>query len=451
MSVPSEIAGILWPPIQQARQAPLLALLEQLKRVETAPLADIIAGQEQQLQALNAYLCQFSLPHRQRLEAAGLDPGQPLSLEGLRRLPPMNRRFLQGAGQALYCSQVPQAHLPVGETRTSGSSGEPVVVRRSRINQLFWLANTMREHLWWQRDLSASLAIVRANLPQPIIRRGNWGPPVSLLQPSGPAHAFSMSLDTASLAQELTRVAPYYLLIYPTALHDLLRHFREHGGGLPSLRQIRSIGETLTDALRNEARAQFDVDIVDSYSSQEMGVIAIQCPSSGLYHLMADNLIVEVLDSQGQACAPGEIGEVVLTDLHNFATPLLRYAIGDHAEVGPPCSCGRTLPTLKRILGRSRNMVRYPDGSRRWPRVGFDRYRSVAPVQQYQLVQHSTAAIEVRLVVDRPLQEAEQAALASIICESLGHPFQLSFNYFPERIPRGTGGKFEEFVCLCAP
>lgn len=451
MSAASEIAGIIWPPLHSTHQAALPALLEQLRHIENAPLAEIIAGQEQQLQALNAHLCQFSLPHRQRLEAAGLDPNQPLTLDSLRRLPPMNRRFLQGAGQALYCQQLPQAHLPVGETRTSGSSGEPVVVRRTRINQLFWLANTMREHLWWQRDLRANLAIVRANLPQPITRRNNWGPPVSLLQPSGPAHAFSMSLDTATLAQELVNCAPHYLLIYPTALHDLLRHLREHGGELPSLRQIRSIGETLSAELRNEARAQFGVEIVDSYSSQEMGVIAIQCPSSGLYHLMADNLIVEVLDNQGQPCAAGEIGEVVLTDLHNFATPLLRYAIGDHAEVGPPCSCGRTLPTLKRILGRSRNMVRYPDGSRRWPRVGFDRYRNVAPVQQYQLVQHTTEAIEVRLVVERPLHETEQTALVNIICESLGHSFQLNFNYFPECIPRGPGGKFEEFVCLCTP
>lgn len=438
------------PPPPNTRQA-LSTLLERLGRTERATLAEIIAAQEQQLQVLNAYLCQFSLPHRQRLEAAGLDPTQPLTLEGLRRLPPMSRRFLQSAGQALYCSQVPPPHLPVGETRTSGSSGEPVVVRRTRINQLFWLANTMREHLWWQRDLSARLAIVRANLPQAITRRNNWGPPASLLGPSGPVLALSMSLDTASLAQELANFAPDYLLIYPTALHDLLRHFREHGGALPSLKQVRSIGETLTDALRNEVCAQLGVDIVDSYSSQEMGVIAIQCPSSGLYHLMADNLIVEVLDDLGQPCSPGEIGEVVLSDLHNFATPLLRYAIGDHAEVGPPCSCGRTLPTLKRILGRSRNMVRYPDGSRRWPRVGFDRYRDVAPVQQYQLVQHSTEAIEVRLVVERPLHDAEQAALGSIIRESLGHPFPLSFNYFAERIPRTSGSKFEEFICLCTP
>ena len=449
MSAASEIAGILWPPLQQVRSAPLQTLLEQLERIERAPLGQITAGQEQQLQALNSYLCQFSPVHRQRLVTAGLDPCQPLTLDDLRRLPPINRRFLQSAGQALYCSQVPQTHMPMGETRTSGSSGEPVVVRRTQVNQLFWLANTMREHLWWQRELTARLAIVRANLQQTYMQQDNWGPPASLLGPTGPTHAFSMSLDTATLVRELTAVNPHYLLIYPTALHDLLRHLRLHGGVLPALRQIRSIGETLSEELRSPTRAQLGVEIVDNYSSQEMGVIALQCPTSGLYHIMADNLIVEVLDSSGRACTPGEIGEVVLSDLHNFATPLLRYAIGDHAEVGPPCSCGRNLPTLKRILGRTRNMLLYPDGSRRWPRVGFDRYRSVAPVQQYQLVQHTPQNIEVRLVVERPLSDAEQSALSQIIQDALGHPFQLDFHYFADSLARSAGGKFEEFIRLC--
>ena len=77
------------------------------------------------------------------------------------------------------------------------------------------------------------------------------------------------------------------------------------------------------------------------YSSQEVGYIALQCPENESYHIQAENVLVEILDDDGLPCEPGEVGRVVVTALHNLATPLLRYDIGDYAEVGSPCSCGR--------------------------------------------------------------------------------------------------------------
>lgn len=429
-----------------SRQEKLLTLLNRLERLERVSSGSLRAAQDRQLRVLHRHLALQSPAYAERLRAADLDPCADLGLADLPRLPPLRRRELQRAGEALFCRQVPGAHLPLGETRTSGSSGEPVVVRRSALSQLFWYAYTLREHLWWQRDPRGCLAVLRANLPQPRLSQGDWGPPLSLVARTGAAHAFSMALDSATLAREIAAVAPDYLLVYPNALRDLLREWRENATPPHSIKQIRSIGETLPDSLRQEVREQLGVTVVDTYSSQELGVIAIQCPHSGLYHLMAENLVVEVLDAEGRPCAEGETGELVVTDLHNFATPLVRYAIGDHAEVGPACTCGRNLPTLRRIHGRSRNMALYPDGSRRWPRVGFDRYRDVAPVSQYQLIQHAAEAIEVRLVTERPLSEAEEAALGDIIRSALGHPFRLDFRYFDARLPSGPGGKFEEFV-----
>ncbi|MBM7063420.1 phenylacetate--CoA ligase family protein [Pseudomonas sp. UL073] len=451
MSVPALLPGMAWPALPANSPLPLAALLEQLEALERAPLAALVSGQERQLALLNQHLVAHSPWHRQRLLDAGLDPAAPLTLATLAHLPPIDRRELQAAGAALRCAQVPRSHLPVGETSTSGSSGVPVTVWRSALNQLFWLAYTMREHRWWQRDVNGRLAIIRAGLPQERIQQDNWGPPASLLGPSGPAHAFSISVDTVTLAGELAELDPHYLLIYPAALADLVRHFRQHGGGLAGLREVRTIGETLSNELRNAAREVLGVEIVDCYSSQEFGVIAVQCPHSGLYHLMAENLIVEVLNDEGQPCRPGESGKVVITDLHNLATPLVRYAVGDHAEVGPPCSCGRHLPTLRRVLGRTRNMVLYPDGSRRWPLLDFHLHREVAPVQQSQLVQHAAEAIEARLVVERPLTASEEAAIAEIICDALGHPFHIEFRYFAERLPLGSGGKFEEFMRTYQP
>jgi phenylacetate-CoA ligase len=87
------------------------------------------------------------------------------------------------------------------------------------------------------------------------------------------------------------------------------------------------------------------------YSANETGYLALQCPLSGHYHVQSETVLVEVLDEVGRACRPGETGAVVVTPLQNFAMPLLRYSLGDFAEVGSPCACGRHLPVLKEILG----------------------------------------------------------------------------------------------------
>jgi phenylacetate-CoA ligase len=203
--------------------------------------------------------------------------------------------------------------------------------------------------------------------------------------------------------------------------------------------------------VREAAAAHFGARVEDNYSSQEVGNIAVECPSSGLYHVMAETLLVEVVDDAGQACSEGTVGRLLVSDLSNFATPLLRYEIGDYAEVGPPCPCGRGLPTLRRIAGRERNLVVKPDGSRHWPQVGFARFREVAPIAQYQLVQESPLMIEVRLVCERALTPAEESGLRGVILGSLGYPFALRFSYFPERIPLAANGKHEEFICRIAP
>ena len=185
--------------------------------------------------------------------------------------------------------------------------------------------------------------------------------------------------------------------------------------------------------------------VVDTYSSQELGNIALQCPEHEHYHVQSESVLVEVLDERGKPCAPGETGRLVLTSLHNFALPLVRYEIGDYAEAGPACRCGRGLPTLARVLGRKRNMLTLPDGARRWPLTGFMAFRAIAPVRRYQFVQLDRGTIEARFVVDRPLRGEEEERLAEAIRGALGHPFDLQFTYL-DAFPPHPGGKFEDFV-----
>ena len=445
----SVVEGISWPALPATLGAALLAQLHQLEESQWWSPDELVQRQFGQLGQLVRHARRHSPFYRARLAAAGLSSLTAWSPESLARMPLLSRTELLLQAQDIFTRQIPREHGAAHEKKSSGSTGRPVVVRRTELNDLFNMSLTMRDHLWHRRDFHGTLAVVRPMVavcddPATAARNG-WGPPVSLLFDSGPGYARPLTTDVALQAEWLTERNPDYLLTYPTNLNALLDCF-ERSGRVPSrLKELRTIGETLPATLRARCRERLDAQIVDLFSSEEVGAIALQCPESGLYHIQAESLLVEVLGEDGRACGPGQTGRVVITDLHNFATPLIRYDTCDYAEVGPPCACGRNLPTLVRILGRQRNMIVLPNGVRFWPLVGAYYFREAAPVLQYQLVQHRLDDIEVRLVTERPLTTREEQELAAIIHQALGHAFPLRFIYFEGELP-GCSGKFEEFI-----
>lgn len=434
---------LVWPPLVGGPTAGLLSLARILEDSQWLSREEISARQHAQLAKLAEYSVRFSRVFRERLKKAGLEPADLREPANLIRLPLLSRRDLQKGD--VYCVQPPKEHLPVNEAKTSGSTGEPVVVKRTAITQLFWLAITLREYFWHERTFDLKFSAIRPTIPE-YAEAPNWGPPANLLFETGPAQLIPITMSIEEIAERLAVFAPNVLVIYPNVLTALMAHLKRTAVTLPSVKLIRSISETLSPELKAQAREFFGARVVDNYSSQEMGVIAVQCPDSELYHVMSESLIVEILDENGHACREGETGRVVLTDLHNFATPMVRYDIGDYVKVGGACPCGRGLPTLERVLGRERNLILMPDGSRHWPLVGFARFRDVAPVTQYQMIQTSRDEIEVRLVVETPLNANQVEDLSNVIREALGHPFTLRFVTFEGRIPAGPRGKFEEFV-----
>ena len=237
-------------------------------------------------------------------------------------------------------------------------------------------------------------------------------------------------------------------MTYPTNLNALLDEFERLGNFPSQLKEVRTIGETFSAKLKERCENDFALKAADLYSAQGVEAIALQCPVSGLYHVQAESLIVEGLNDEGAPCREDEIGRVVITDLHNFATPIIRYEIRGYAQVGGACPCGRGLSTLKRILGRQRNMVTLPDGSRHWPTVGFHVFRDIAPIRQYQAVQHSLDSVEMKLVVDAPLTGDQETLLRQVIQDALGYPFTLRFSYHDAELPKTRGGKFEEFISM---
>ncbi|MDE2159915.1 MAG: phenylacetate--CoA ligase family protein [Burkholderiales bacterium] len=439
--------GAVFPAGAQTQAAALLAVQFQLGQSERLPPADLRALQFRQIGALVAHIDRCVPHYGLSLRKAGLRPGQPITAEAWARVPILGRAQVQQAGAALHATELPRGHGQIGEATTSGTSGRPVRLRKTTLWQFYWQCFALRQEIWQRRDLSAAaMTIARDDALGPgeptgrLRRLPDWGGPVALVYPTGPGLMQDYRAPVAELADTLAREQPAYLSTFPSLLLELLRSGVRPAG----LRQVHTMGEALSDATRALCLERWGVPIADVYSSAEAGIIAAPCAEHGQYHVNAESVLLEVLHPDGSACAPGETGQVVLTPLHNFAMPLLRYAIDDMAEVGPPCRCGRTLPVLARIPGRARGMLVLASGERRFPYYGHNALMQVDAIVQHQVVQTGYDEVELRLVVKRPLTAAEEEPLRRAAMAALGPPFKVRLSYRDE-IARGPGGKYAEF------
>lgn len=453
----SAVAGNCWPAVPVGRAASVLAIQFQLAQSQWWSADTLRDWQLRQLDQLLRHACLTVPFYRERLGRLGLRLDSPITPEQWRRIPLLTRSVIQDRETDLHSTEVPADHGKISTVYTSGSTGQPIRAIRTDLAMLFWEAFTQRDHLWHDRDRHQKLAVIRHAepgkdpYPQGTIAR-NWGSENRAAYATGPCVALNITCPLEQQAEWLQRHDPGYLLTFPSHALRLAEHFRANGLQLANLRQVQAIAEVVTRAVREACGEAWGVPVVDTYSTRETGYLALQCPEHEHLHVQSEGALLEVLGEQGRDCGPGQIGRVVVTPLHNFAMPLVRYDIGDYAEVGEACPCGRGLPVLRRILGRSQNTIVLPSGERCWTLLSsgdIGELYAVAPVRQYQFVQTDREHIEARLVVSRPLMAAEEDGVRQWLQRRLGYPFIVSLVYV-EEIPRSPGGKFHDFISHAA-
>jgi phenylacetate-CoA ligase len=443
------IEGNVWPVFPSRRSAMMLSILFQLEQSQWWEPERLERVQFRQAAELLRHARRTVPYYGERFSEIGWRYGKPLTAEIWSRLPLLRREDIQDAGDRLHSQALPESHGKTGSISTSGSTGKPVRVLTTELTSAMWNAFTLRDYIWRRCDFTAKLVAIRYDQAKIAAypdgkQAKTWGRDYGAALPTGPAALLSIMTPVANQVEWLGRQDADYLITYPSNLEAMLRHCRAEKIRFPSLREVQTMSELLKPSIRELCREVWDVPIMDMYTCQEAGYIALQCPGHDHYHAQAENMIVEVLREDGSAAAPGEAGKVVVTHLHNFASPLIRYDIGDFAEIGEACPCGRGLPVLKRIVGRVRGMVTLPNGDQFWPFFSNRKFNEIAPIRQYQVVQKTLDSLEINLVADRKISLEEEDRLRAVIAERLGHPFAMAFAYFDE-IPRGASGKFEDF------
>jgi phenylacetate-CoA ligase len=435
----SQLACGDWP----ANHPRLLQLLAETERLPRALLeSDALLHLQKLLQHAQAQVPYY----RERLSGVVRVPLGELTRERFRELVPvLDRAELREHADAFRAKVVSPAYRGNGRiSTTSGSTGRPIATEGTRVASALSAAQQERFHAWHARDLDAVTAFITSpSVPKGGRRGAAWSV-------TGRGHAIEISL-LAPLSEQLdwlVRERPRYLVCYPSNLRALLRESVARGIRPEGLADVTVSSEPVGPELHELVRSAWGVPLVATYSASEVGGIALARPGALEYTIQAEFVFVEILREGGEPCAPGEIGRVVVTALHQALRPLIRYDIGDYAEVLPELEVG--LPRLGRVLGRERNMLVLPSGDEVWPFFELRDLVSLRALKQWQLVQRSASEIEVRIVAERELSHTELRTLTEVVHRCLPARFTLSFRHVPE-IPRSASGKYEEFVnATCA-
>jgi phenylacetate-coenzyme A ligase PaaK-like adenylate-forming protein len=421
--------------------------LKALAQTEWGTREQLVRYQQQLLAQLVRHAYEQVPFYRERLACLFWSSGD-VDLSRWREVPILTR-----AEAALHAAEMRPPTLPktygvITELHTSGSTNAPLSIAS---NNLVWIAANAavtRMARWWRADTSLPLARI-AIFPNREIPSGPQGADHkgwSLANPEADVHELDLLTPVEQqLAWLLSKKAPYLMTSSSNVAALAYAATPEQARAL-AIELVFGIAETVLPRHREIVAERFGAMIAGIYSCQEVGVLATECAQEPCYHVVAENALVEILSPDGFPVRPGETGQVVITGLYNFAMPFIRYAIGDVATAGPDfCACGRSLPVIARVDGRTRHAFIFRDGSRVWPRLWTLQVENFVSCREFQLVQLDRERIEFRYVPDGSGRPPDHAGLGAYLREML-HPSVVVSIVAMDTIPRGRGGKFDPFL-----
>ena len=343
------------------------AFFDSLKKTQHLEAEDLLCYQARLLGRLYDHARQEVSFYTARPKLSdAIDP----SSSDWRDVPFVTRDDLATNKLALTALQMPVKHGEPVPVQSGGSTGKPVHLDLSQLEQYARSVLTYRMFQDWGMKQGLRLFMIRKSHPglqrkdgvgsrkwaYPWIEEVHLGDRVHLDIVTPPFEQLDhLGYDESAYVNTL----PSNLLRLGLAAEANKKH--------PNIPVIISVAEYLSPEVRELVHEQFGSRVINILSSSEAGIIAIECPHSGLLHIQAEAVLAEILDDEGNPVDEGETGELVVTAMYNYATPLIRYRSGDFVERGPTCPCGVTLPTISKIAGRKEHMFVFPDGSREIP------------------------------------------------------------------------------------
>lgn len=437
------VSSVVFPLQERMKRHSTVSDRRLLEQSQWWPTARIEALQLERLRRLLVRAGTKVPYYRDLFARLGFDPAGVGGVADLQRLPFLTKTVIRANQDALRAEDADG----LARFNTGGSSGEPLIffIGRERVSRD--VAAKWRATRWWDVDIGD---------PEIVL----WGSPIEVgaqdrvrqirdtLMRTQLLPAFEMSESRLDgFIATIRKTRPKMLFGYPSAFALIAAHARKRGVRLDDLgiKVAFVTSERLYDHQRELISQAFGAPVANGYGGRDAGFIAHQCPH-GSMHITAEDIVVEIVSPDGRVLPPGESGEIVTTHLATGDYPFIRYRTGDIGTLGTePCACGRGLPVLKEVQGRSTDFVVAADGTVMHGLALVYVVRDLPGIRSFKIVQESLALTRVYIVADPGLAPDAPTAIVRGLKARLGAQVDIVVEQV-EAIPAERSGKFRYIV-----
>ena len=404
------------------------------------------------LNSLLTHAKRYSPFWKERLRS--LSPGKHELHETLETIPVLLRSDLQSHHDEIIADFPGKKNYRVTKASTSGSTGIPVRMEQlQEIKKPPQLASNLVEARWHNLDPMKSMGVIRKKFKD--LESFAWGQPFNWYGPVGTGFS-RCSKDEEDRDREYSELYEYCALKKPSYLYSgtsmltgLARYAIENGCRDLRPEAVFSYASVVTEDMRETVREGLGAKVIDRYSAEETGMIARQCPKHNHLHVLSPITLMEIVDENDAPCSVGQPGRVLVTAMQSYGMPLIRYEIGDVAEWGETCDCGITLPVIKKLWGRTSQLITNPDGRTAFARIYARDFEDLRDIQEYRFVLHKNDVVVAQLKVKASSQELT-SAVTERVQRALGYPYPVNVQYV-EEIDWGSSWKKDNFSVSDAP
>jgi phenylacetate-CoA ligase len=419
----------------------ILKRLEELNRTQWLSSDELRAMQQARLLRLVEYAYQFVPYYRRTFEAADFRPEDlRKDLACFSRLPILTKDIIRANFQDLLTTE-PQRLQQLSQLSTSGSTGQPLVFMQDSDFRDSVTADIQRHISWAGWKLGDLQAFIWGGRIKPPLRKRLRARMIDWVWNRVMLNAFLMNeKDMLAFAKRLRRLHPRILFGYVSSVNHFAEFIRQSPYSDITFDGIFTTSECLLPSVRKFIEETFRCKVYNRYSSLDVGGVACECAEHNGFHVSAENNFVEILHAGGSPALPGEVGEIIVTNMNNLGMPFIRYSLGDAGawSDGERCPCGRASPRISTIEGRLVDSFLTRDGRRVWSGAPFICLAHPS-IRQFQVVQKTLDQLVVRLVQNDEIPQSQLNEILQAIRYTFGNNVEVEFSFMNEIPPLPSG------------